>query len=97
MANNIVSLSGDKVDFCDPIRQDFLAFAAEIYDGFKTGNGAEPTAFIVTMLSDEGVYNSYWLGKHSALPSSVFLSLAITGLTAAFIKGEMPYQKPEDD
>lgn len=96
MTDNIVSFTGQPIDFSDPVRESFLTFAAESYDAFKSSD-TPPKAFILTMLSDDGIYNTYWLGQHSALPASIFLSVAITGLQSAFIKGEMSYTKEGEE
>jgi hypothetical protein len=96
MQDNVVSLTGEPVVAGDPVREDFLAFAAGSYDQFKSSS-ASPTAFILTMVSDEGCYNTYWLGHHCLLPAPAFLSIGITGLTAAFVKGETGYQPEAED
>ena len=93
--DNVVSLTGEPIETGDPVRESFLAFAAEIYDGFKQSN-EQPSAFILTLVSDEGVYKSHWLGEHSALPASAFLAIGMAGLSAAFTISAQNYEKPED-
>ena len=93
--DNVVSLTGDPIETDDPVRESFLAFAVEVYDGFKHTN-EQPTAFILTLVSDEGVYKSNWLGEHSVLPASAFLAIGMAGLSAAFTISAQNYEKPED-
>jgi hypothetical protein len=93
--DNVVSLTGDPIETGDPVRESFLAFAAEVYDSFKQSN-EQPSAFILTLVSDEGVYKSHWLGEHSTLPATAFLAIGMAGLSSAFTISAQDYQKPKD-
>lgn len=96
MSDNIVSLNGVPVDFGDPVREDFIAFAAQSYDRFKAGCG-QPTAFVLSVMNDDGTYKTYWLGAHSAMPSSAFLGIAISGIVTGLAQDAVPYEKDDSE
>lgn len=96
MSDNIVSLNGVPVDFGDPVREDFIAFVAQSYDRFKAGCG-QPTAFVLSVMHDEGAYKTYWLCAHSAMPPSAFLGIAISGIVTGLAQDAVPYEKDDSE
>ena len=96
MQDNVVSLTGAPVVAGDPIREEFLAFAAECYDTFARATGDRAQSYVLTMATDRGVFDSFWSNTESILPSTAVLGFALAALTTAVAEEVRDYRKPKD-
>jgi len=96
MQDNVVSLTGEPVVAGDPARQDFLDFAAKTYDTFNSATGDRAQSYVLTLATDEGVFDSFWSCYRSSLPITAVLGFALAALTTAVAEEVRDYRKPKD-
>ncbi len=94
--DNVVSLTGDPIVAGDQARQDFLDFCTKTYDTFNHATGARAQSYVLTLTTDDGVFDSFWSSYKSSLPITAVLGFALAALTTAVAEEVRDYQKPKD-